>query len=42
MSPFDAKDIILKGTGSDFDPRVVDAFMAAFHFGEMDVRSAVA
>ena len=42
MSPFDAKDIILKGTGSDFDPQVVDAFMAAFHFGEMDVRSAVA
>ncbi len=42
MSPFDAKDIILKGTGSDFDPKVVDAFMAAFHFGEMDVRSAVA
>ena len=42
MSPFDAKDIILKGTGTDFDPHVVDAFMAAFHFGEMDVRSAVA
>jgi putative nucleotidyltransferase with HDIG domain len=42
MSPFDAKDIILKGNGTDFDPRVVDAFMAAFHFGEMDVRSAVA
>ena len=42
MSPFAAKDIILKGTGTDFDPQVVDAFMAAFHFGEMDVRSAVA
>jgi putative nucleotidyltransferase with HDIG domain len=42
MSPFDAKDIIVKGSGTDFDPRVVAAFLAAFRFGEMDVRSAVA
>jgi HD-GYP domain-containing protein (c-di-GMP phosphodiesterase class II) len=42
MSPFDAKDIIVKGTGTDFDPVVVDAFLAAFRFGEMDVRSVVA
>jgi len=42
MSPYDAKDIILKGTGTDFDPEVVDAFIDAFRFGEMDVRSAVA
>src|SRR5581483_5463309 len=28
MSPFDAKDIIMKGRGSDFDPTVVDAFLA--------------
>ncbi len=42
MSPFDAKDIIIKGTGTDFDPQVVDAFLAAFRFGEMDARSAVA
>jgi putative nucleotidyltransferase with HDIG domain len=42
MSPFDAKDVIVKGTSSDFDPQVVDAFLAAFKFGEMDVRSAVA
>jgi len=39
MSPFDAKDIIIKGKGSDFDPVVVDAFLDAFRFGEMDVRS---
>lgn len=39
MSPFDAKDIISKGRGTDFDPVVVDAFLAAFHFGQMDVRS---
>jgi putative nucleotidyltransferase with HDIG domain len=39
MSPFDAKDIIVKGRGADFDPTVVDAFLAAFKFGQMDVRS---
>ena len=39
MSPFDAKEIIVKGTGTDFDPVVVDAFLAAFKFGEMDARS---
>jgi len=42
MSPFEAKDIIVKGTATDFDPVVVDAFLAAFRIGEMDVRSAVA
>jgi putative nucleotidyltransferase with HDIG domain len=42
MSPFEAKDIIVKGTGTDFDPQVVEAFLAAFRFGEMDVRTAVA
>ena len=42
MSPFDAKEIIVKGTGTDFDPGVVDAFLTAFRFGEMDVRSEVA
>ena len=42
MSPFDAKDIIVKGSETDFDPRVVEAFLTAFSFGEMDVRSAVA
>jgi putative nucleotidyltransferase with HDIG domain len=42
MSPFEAKDIIVNGSKTDFDPQVVDAFLAAFQFGEMDVRSAVA
>lgn len=42
MSPYDAKDIILKGTGTEFDPAVVDAFLAAFKFGELDVQLAVA
>jgi putative nucleotidyltransferase with HDIG domain len=39
MSPFEAKDILLKGRGTDFDPDVVDAFLEAFRFGEMDARS---
>jgi putative nucleotidyltransferase with HDIG domain len=42
MSPFEAKDVIIRGTGTDFDPQVVEAFLAAFRFGEMDVRTAVA
>ncbi len=37
MSPFDAKEIITKGSGKDFDPRVVEAFLAAFRKGEMEV-----
>jgi putative nucleotidyltransferase with HDIG domain len=42
MSPFDAKEVIVKGAGTEFDPQVVRAFVDAFRFGEMDVRSAVA
>jgi len=37
MSPFDAKEIIMKGAGSDFDPQVVEAFVAAFRKGQMEV-----
>ena len=37
MSPFEAKDIIVKGSGSEFDPRVVKAFTKAFRKGEMEV-----
>ena len=42
MSPFDAKEIIVKGQGTDFDPKVVEAFLVAFRNGEMDVRTPVA
>lgn len=31
VSPFEARDMILKGSGSDFDPRVVTAFESAFN-----------
>jgi putative nucleotidyltransferase with HDIG domain len=36
-SPFEARDIILKGSGSDFDPSVVKAFESAFHKQAMEV-----
>lgn len=42
MSPFEAKHIIEKGSGTDFDPRVVEAFLTAFRFGELEARAAVA
>lgn len=42
MSPFDAKDTIAKGKGTDFDPVVVEAFLAAFRYGELDARQVVA
>jgi len=37
MSPYDAKEILLKGRGTDFDPRVIDAFLEALKKGEMEV-----
>lgn len=41
MSPFDAKEIISKGSGEDFDPEVVRAFMKAFKKGEMEIPNVV-
>ncbi len=37
MSPFEARDIITKGAGKDFDPDVVAAFEAVFQGGRMEV-----
>jgi putative nucleotidyltransferase with HDIG domain len=37
MSPFEAREMIVKGSGSDFDPDVVDAFLTIFSRGEMEV-----
>jgi len=42
ISPFEARDIILKGSGKDFDPRVVRAFDAAFRRREMEVPEMLA
>jgi putative nucleotidyltransferase with HDIG domain len=41
MSPFEARDIVMKGSGSDFDPRVVVAFESAFRAGQLEVPEVV-
>ena len=41
MSPFEAKEIIVKGAATDFDPQVVDAFVDAFRRGELEVPAVV-
>ena len=41
MSPFEAKDIIVKGSGTDFDPQVVAAFTDAFRRGGLEVPAVV-
>jgi HD-GYP domain-containing protein (c-di-GMP phosphodiesterase class II) len=37
MSPFEARDIIVKGSASEFDPKVVAAFQKAFRLGRLEV-----
>jgi putative nucleotidyltransferase with HDIG domain len=37
LSPFEARDIILKGEGTDFDPKVIKAFEGAFHKQRLEV-----
>ena len=37
LSPFEARDTIVKGSGSDFDPAVVKAFESAFRKQQMEV-----
>jgi putative nucleotidyltransferase with HDIG domain len=37
LAPFEAKEIILKGSGTDFDPAVVAAFSEALRRGELEV-----
>lgn len=37
ITPFEARDVILKSAGKDFDPKVVDAFQSAFRAGRMEV-----
>ncbi len=41
MSPYDAKEVIQKGSGKDFDPKVVDAFVIAFRNGQMEVPEVI-
>jgi putative nucleotidyltransferase with HDIG domain len=37
LSPFEARDIILKGEGTDFDPQIIRAFESAFHKQRLEV-----
>jgi putative nucleotidyltransferase with HDIG domain len=41
MSPFEAKEIVVKGSGTDFDPQVVNAFIDAFRRNELEVPTVV-
>lgn len=41
MSPFEVREILTKGAGTEFDPKVVEAFMAAFSKGEMEIPSVL-
>lgn len=40
MPTTEAKDVISKGAGTDFDPDVVKAFMTAFRRGDLEIWSA--
>jgi putative nucleotidyltransferase with HDIG domain len=37
MSPLDAKETIRKGSGTDFDPAVVKAFLKAYQSGALEI-----
>jgi HD-GYP domain-containing protein (c-di-GMP phosphodiesterase class II) len=37
ITPFEARDVIVKGAGKDFDPKVVEAFQSAFRGGRIEV-----
>jgi putative nucleotidyltransferase with HDIG domain len=41
ISPLDAKEMIAKGAGTDFDPKVVSAFQTAFTCGLMEIPELV-
>jgi putative nucleotidyltransferase with HDIG domain len=40
MSPFEARDTIVRGSETEFDPRVVAAFQSAFRRGDLEIWSA--
>ncbi|MBZ5540441.1 MAG: HD-GYP domain-containing protein [Acidobacteriia bacterium] len=42
MSPYEARDILLQGSGKDFDPAVLKAFDAAFRNQQMEVPEVLA
>jgi putative nucleotidyltransferase with HDIG domain len=42
VTPFEARQIIVSGSGASFDPTVVDAFVSAFELGQMEIPEALA
>ena len=40
MSPFEARDTILNGADTEFDPKVIAAFNALFKRGDLEIWSA--
>jgi HD-GYP domain-containing protein (c-di-GMP phosphodiesterase class II) len=42
VTSFEAKQLISAGAGTNFDPKVVDAFLSAFTAGEMDIPESLA
>ena len=40
MSPFEARDVILNGADTEFDPKVISAFNSLFKQGELEIWSA--
>jgi putative nucleotidyltransferase with HDIG domain len=41
ISPYEARETIIKGAGNEFDPKVVEAFVQAFRKGGMEVPAYV-
>jgi putative nucleotidyltransferase with HDIG domain len=37
MSPYEVREILKRGSGTEFDPQVVDAFLSAFKRGRMEM-----
>lgn len=40
-SPYEAREIIEKGSGREFDPKVVEAFLSAFHKRDLEVPEVI-
>ena len=41
LHPSEASDIITKGSGSEYDPLVVEAFSKAFRNGELEIHNMI-
>ena len=41
MSTYEARETIMKGAGTEFDPKVVDAFLSAFRKGDLEIPAFV-